>query len=302
MDYQGFAAILNYHLLSSERHKMLDVLTRHPERFVGAFRPHKPESKLVQYLLSSRGIKFGDAIEEALQEMLADQGYQLQDPHIAAGLECDQYFLSPDGERAFLIEQKMRDDHNSTKRVGQWENFREKVEVLFQRHGRKLVAAMYFVDPEMSKNKPYYERELDALRSDLGLPSIHLWYGGDLFERLGLGEDWDRLKRWLKQWRADLPVFPELNCETEDALDEIRKLAREDPQLWDRFARCRELWEESIVRKLFPTGKGLLVVVAELGKINADETAAALMRQLEKFYEIDFDKLRSEAEAQKGQE
>ncbi|MEO0257249.1 MAG: restriction endonuclease, partial [candidate division WOR-3 bacterium] len=48
MDYQGFSSILNRHIFGEEKRDLLERIVKNPERFIGLFRPTKPESKILQ--------------------------------------------------------------------------------------------------------------------------------------------------------------------------------------------------------------------------------------------------------------
>ena len=68
-------------------------------------------------------------------------------------MECDHYALSPNQDFGLLIEQKVRDDQDSSKARGQWRNnFAPKVRALCYKHDGKLIAVTYFVDPVFRKN------------------------------------------------------------------------------------------------------------------------------------------------------
>lgn len=75
MNYEQFCAILNKHIFESEKKELLRKITDNPERFIGLFRPTKPSAKILQHILQSHEIKFGDAIEEILTKLLAEWGY-----------------------------------------------------------------------------------------------------------------------------------------------------------------------------------------------------------------------------------
>ena len=284
LDYEEFKRIMNKHIFQSERQDLLRALVSKPERFVGLFRPSTPEGKIFQHIFQAREIKFGDAMEEVVGLLLQEYGYLPQDKRITENLECDHYFFYPDGGHALLIEQKVRDDHDSTKRHGQWNNFEAKVKVLFQRHERSLTAIFYFVDPSLRKNRAFYSGKVVNLRENLGLETIHLWYGEELFSKLTRFEDWERLVNWLKRWKREIPVMPDINWETKEAIDELQQIARSEPQLWLKFANLSHLWDEGIVRVLFPTGKGLQAIIGTLeGSDNprAKKAAEVLKRKLE---------------------
>ena len=286
MDYEEFKRIMNKNIFQSERQDLLRALVRNPERFVGLFRPSTPESKIFQNIFQAREIKFGDAMEEVIGLLLQECGYLPQNKRITEDLECDHYFLHPDGRHALLIEQKVRDDHDSTKRRGQWSNFETKVKVLFQKHEKNLTAVFYFVDPSLHKNRAFYSGKVVSLRKNLGLETIYLWYGEELFSNLTCPENWERLINWLKQWKREIPVMPDINWETREAIDELQQTARSEPQLWLKFANLSHLWDEGIVRVLFPTGKGLQAIIVTLESLDnprAKRAAEVLKRKLEAY-------------------
>ncbi|MER3500657.1 MAG: hypothetical protein IMHGJWDQ_001602 [Candidatus Fervidibacter sp.] len=279
MDYEAFSRILSRHLFQETRRDLLEKLVSQPERFVGLFRPTRPKSKIFQHILQASEIKFGEALEEIVGQLLEERGYIPQDKRIGKGLKCDHYFLFPDCNRALLIEQKVRDDHDSTKRQGQWKNFAEKVEVLVARHKGELVAVMYFVDPSLKKNRAFYERQIADLLKGMctQYPSVCLviWYGEELFEKLPRlsPSDWKQMLQWLAKWKSELPELPDVNWESKEALQELEQLAKEQPSLWLRFAQQEELWKEGIVGTLFPTGSGLRQIVEALEKLSDDKRA-----------------------------
>lgn len=287
MQYEQFVAILNRHIFHSEREKLLRKLVNQPERFLGLFRPSKPKGKLFQHLLQAREIGFGDAMEEVIAKWLEHYGYQRLGDRIKVDgetMKCDHYVLSPDQSFVVLIEQKVRDDHDSSKARGQWRNnFVPKVRALYRKHGENLIAVTYFIDPTFRKNFNLYEREAQQLQRELGLLNIHIWYGSELFEHLPFANapDWDKMLDWLKRWQRDLPELPDVNWETNDAIAELQNIAQRYPLLWRRFAEQESLWKEGYIDVLFPTRKGLQAVLAALEQVGgkAYKDAAEALRQ-----------------------
>ena len=155
MNFSQVARILNQHIFEGDHRSLLTNVANRPERFIGLFRPTKPKAKILQYLLQSHEIRFGDAIEELLTEMLRDAGFNVLPGHIendnGERLSLDQFFT--DGKAYFFVEQKVRDDHDSTKKRGQIRNFESKLEILSGLHPGQLVGMMYFVDLDFEKNK-----------------------------------------------------------------------------------------------------------------------------------------------------
>jgi len=171
MNYEKFCASLNKHIFEGERKELLRRIADNPERFIGLFRPTKPSAKILQHLLQSHEIRMGDALEEIIEEILKDFGFKVLSKSIenekGEQLSLDQYFT--DGKVYYFIEQKVRDDHDSTKKRGQISNFETKLEILHKKHGSELFGIMYFIDPDLSKNKNYYLQELRKLEEFYGV-------------------------------------------------------------------------------------------------------------------------------------
>jgi len=252
MDYNKFTKIVNKHIFGETTLDLLKNLANNPERFVGLFRPSKPRTKIIQHILQSREIKFGDAMEEIISEYLNENGYIIKEnKKIGKGLEVDQYFEDIKGI-VYIIEQKMRDDHDSTKRVGQFNNFREKVKLLYSKYEKNLVAYMYFMDPTMRKNENYYLDEITKLINEYKLKEIGLMYGKVFFERFLSTKQWYELLDLLKTWKEKLQELPDLNLENDENLTEI--LSTETGiRLINKLAGNETLWKEGIIKILFPS-------------------------------------------------
>ena len=121
MEYFRVASILNRHVFDGDKYAILENIANYPERFLGLFRPTKPKAKMLQNLLQSHEIRFGDAIEEMFRAYLVDLGHHVLPNTLqnssGENLSLDQYFT--DGKSYYFVEQKLRDDHDSTKKRGQ---------------------------------------------------------------------------------------------------------------------------------------------------------------------------------------
>lgn len=263
MDYNQAVSILNRHIFFGEKSSLLTHVADHPERFIGLFRPTKPRSKLLQNLLQSHEIRFGDAIEELLKALLREMGYSVLPGNLVKvngeRLSLDQYFTN--GSIYYFIEQKVRDDHDSTKKRGQIRNFESKLEILTGLHPEQLVGIMYFVDPDLEKNKNYYLQELTGLAKFYNV-ELHLFYGAEFFTHFGKKQMWDDLISWLTSWKKELPDLPELNFDLtpEESFTEIKSLPT---SVWRRFVMNDRLWQEGIAEVLFRDGTTLQLVLAE---------------------------------------
>ena len=248
IDYSKFCEILNKHIFEGEKRELLKRIAESPERFIGLFRPSKPETKILQHLLQSHEIRFGDALEELIEEILKDLEYSILPKSITTAngeqLSLDQFFT--DGESYYFIEQKIRDDHDSTKKRGQINNFKKKLEELSRRYNNRLIGIMYFVDPDFVKNRNFYIRELESLYKNYEVP-LYLFYGKELFDFLNSPEYWEKLLYWLTQWKASLPEIPEINFDTTplDSFEEIKDL---EIKYWIKLLKNEKLWEEGIIK------------------------------------------------------
>ena len=166
IDYADFVSRLNAKVKSDEDFyvELLKTVIKSPHRYTGIFRLTNAKTKLIQNVTQSREIKFGDFMEEIVTEYIALMGYHNLDKNIGnddAGnaLSADQVFKKGNG--IYLIEQKIRDDHDSTKKRGQFENFRKKYTLLKSKYPhRKIIASMWFIDENLKKNKNYYNAEI----------------------------------------------------------------------------------------------------------------------------------------------
>lgn len=200
---------------------------------MGIFRPTKPKTKLLQNLLTSHEIKFGDAFECLIEEYLKEHNFSplsKKIPYYNKGkekmesLELDQF--AKKDNTYYFIEQKMRDDHDSAKKRGQVDNFERKLEALIHHYGENIQGYFYFIDESLNKNQNYYKEELQKLSVGYGV-SLSLCYGKELFENLNILQVWDEVLNHLARWRETLPDLPSLNFDENlsESFQEIKDLA-----------------------------------------------------------------------------
>jgi len=287
MNYEKFCTILNKHIFEGEKKELLRRIAETPERFIGLFRPTKPGAKILQHLLQSHEIRMGDALEEIIEEILESLGFKILSKSIVnesdETLSLDQYFT--DGKVYYFIEQKVRDDHDSTKKRGQIENFEAKLEILHKRHGSELIGIMYFIDPDLSKNKNYYLQELERLEKFYGV-KLGLFYGKELFKHLKRPEIWENILLWLKQWKDSLPELPEINFDAlpQESFEEIKML---ELRSWRKILENDILWEEGIIKAIFRQGTTLRLLLDFFKKQHTmpyNQLANMLTERLGKYY------------------
>ena len=258
MNYDQFSRLINRTVFSDSKVKLLQSIARQPENFVGLFRPTTPEVKIAQNLSQSHEIKFGYAFEELVRLYLKENGCQIFDSSIVIDgkrKDLDIYFRK-DG-KDYLVEQKTRDNHDSTKKRGQADDFEKKLVAVSDGGKKAVCGVLFFLDPGMSKNKIFYEERLPEITQRHGLET-RLVYGGEFFNMLSL-DVWDEIEKYLIRWRAELPGFPEFNYDRnpEESFNEIKDMSPAD--------FCKIFTHEEIGKHilpiLFPEQKTLKMLV-----------------------------------------
>ena len=223
---------------------LLVNIIKNPSRYCGLFRLSNAKTKLIQNVTQSNEIKFGDIIEELTTEYIERLGYKTFEKNLGRDengdeLNVDQYFT--DGSTLFIVEMKIRDDHDSTKKRGQYANFQKKIRLIRRRHPNSHIeASMWFVDDSLVKNKNYYRDEMSKEHFDNC--KLHLFYGGEFFATLKGGKQaWEELTEILTEYRinsanndVDIPDFGSSE-EIYMALLELpsnywKRLTSDDPQ------------------------------------------------------------------------
>lgn len=257
MEYTKFKSIFNEIIFEKSKADLITKVAKYPQRYIGLFRPTKPKAKLLQNLLQSHEIRFGDAFEKLIEEYLKELGYEILDKSFDYGngdkLNVDQFFKNDD--YYFFVEQKVRDDHDSTKKRGQIANFEKKLETIISMYGDdNLKGFFYFIDPDLVKNKNFYKDELDKMSADYGV-ELFICYGKEFFDLIDESETWEEIIEYLKQWRNELPDTPEVNFDKkpEHSFEEIKDLS---PSIYRKLFDNEELYKE-IVLTIFPEKKTL---------------------------------------------
>tara|TARA_Y100000389_G_scaffold148502_1_gene147629 strand:- start:843 stop:1739 length:897 start_codon:yes stop_codon:yes gene_type:complete len=229
LDFKKTKSKFDSKIFENSRSNLITKLANYPERYTGIFRSTQPNDKLIQNVSQSHEINFGDAMEFLIEDVFCLYQYTSLDRKYTLSngdtLSYDQLF-SLDNKIIF-IEQKVRDDHDSTKKRGQVENFVKKIRHLIDLGYPKenITSYIYFIDEAFKKNKKYYSDELDQLSSE-GF-DCKLVYGEELFIEENIQHAWsDEIIAFLNLWREDLPGTPELNfdIDPEFTFNELKKL------------------------------------------------------------------------------
>ena len=264
LSYEGFVSELNQTIKYDDEfyRDLLEKVIDNPKRYTGIFRVSNARTKLVQNVTQSREIKFGDFLENIVTKYIELMGYTNLDKRIgndAEGnaLEADQVFRQ--GDTVYLIEQKVRDDHDSTKKRGQYVIFRKKYRLLQSMYPEcNIDASMWFIDDGLVKNKKYYE----GMAASGHEPNItkHIYYGGEIFDKLfQCPEVWEEICNHLsrsKQERSqevlDIPDF-----DTSDEICAALAYIKENkPKKYNKLFSDKPAYKQ-LRKEIFPTGTNL---------------------------------------------
>lgn len=265
--YEEFVRKLNDRIKSDDSfyYELLVTVIKNPNRYTGIFRLSNVKTKLIQNVTQSREIKFGDFMEDIITEYIEKMGYCNLDKNIGVdedgnGLSADQVFKR--GDTVYLIEQKIRDDHDSTKKRGQYQNFQKKYKCLQRKHPDCVIdATMWFIDNSLVKNRSFY-RECAALENEYGI-NIHILYGGDLFvDNFQRTDVWEEICEYLRRNKAErsdeVLTIPDFDTSAE-MLRAIQKLKIQEPSLARKLVSMRPEYVQ-LRNELFPTGRNLRVL------------------------------------------
>lgn len=270
ISYNEFCDLLLKHIQFGDDFylKLLETIIENPTRYCGLFRISNAKTKLIQNITQSNEIKFGDFIEELTTEYISRLGYKNFDKNLGKNengdvLNIDQYFT--DGNKIYIVEMKMRDDHDSTKKRGQYENFQKKIKLIIKRHPDKMIdASMWFVDDGLIKNKNYYKEMMD--KDSYKNCVLHLYYGEEFFNSLKKGKEaWEEFINILTQYRLqnsnESVVIPDFGT----SLEIYNALLVLPDKYWNKLNSSSEKYE-LLREELFASGDNLNKAKAERGK------------------------------------
>lgn len=259
IEFEEFKSILNVKIFGKSKRDLLEKIVKYPNRYIGLFRPTKPKAKILQNILQSHEIRFGDAIESLLEIYFEKKGFKILDKNIKKNgrdFKLDLFF-EKDNKKHF-IELKIRDDHDSSKKRGQIENFKSKLDYLITIFDEKeLTGCFYFVDDTLNKNFNFYTKELKEL-SKLYNIELNLFYGIQLFEYFDLVDVWNEIVLYLEKWKSEIPDIPEINfdIDSESTFNEIKDIT---PSIFYKIFDNYVVYND-ILKCIFPENKTLLLL------------------------------------------
>ena len=258
LDFDEIKNDFDKRIFENSRADLISKLSKYPSRYVGIFRSSTPRTKLIQNITQSHEIKFGDGFEILIRKLFEKFGFESlklnRKLNNGDTISFDQ-LMKKENDLLF-IEQKVRDDHDSTKKRGQFKNFKIKLDYLVANESfDSLKSYIYFIDPSLTKNKNYYASEIEKLRTEYD-SSINLVYGGELFDHEDMNSVWEEeIMSFLLKWREDLPEFPEINFDLDPnfTFNEIKDLSA---NTYEKLFNNEDIIK-TIFPILFPTGETL---------------------------------------------
>jgi hypothetical protein len=259
IEYKVFIETLNKRIkLGTDFYvNLLEKIVSEPSRYSGVFRLSNAKTKIIQNVTQSNEIKFGDFMEEIVTDYIGLHGYNnLKKRLISEGgndLNVDQLFEND--YNIFLVEQKIRDDHDSTKKRGQFENFLKKIEFIKKQSNKKIIAIMWFIDDSKTKNKNYYLEQMESHK--FSSIEMKLFYGADFFDFLNNAhESWEELINHLIRYRdeqsKDVLEIPDFDT-SDEVLEALVKL---NDTYWKKLNSKTQQFE-LLRNELFPTKHNL---------------------------------------------
>ncbi len=263
IEFNRFLEVFNKTIFDASKAKLFEKVAKYPDRYIGIFRPTKPKAKLLQNLLQSHEILFGDAFEKIIEEYFIKNGYEVLDKQMnfledgkIRVLNIDQ-LVRKNGNIVF-IEQKVRDDHDSSKKRGQIDNFEAKLNAIIEKYGDKNIKSFfYFIDPGFVKNKSYYATQLIRLSDNYGI-ECKVSYGEEIFRELNILSSWEEILTHLKNWKVNIQELPEINFDlnADDSFKDIKDLP---PKVFLAVFSNNDI-QKQILPVLFPENKVLILL------------------------------------------
>lgn len=263
LEYNTFVNKLNEILFEGSSADLLTKIVGSPDRYVGIFRPTKPKTKLIQNITQSHEIKFGDALENIFEDYFRALGFEILPKRLSAketkdnkDYDIDQLFKKEN--TIYLIEQKVRDDHDSTKKVGQFSNFEAKYFEVKNKYSNNIVIPiMWFIDDSLKKNRNYYISQMKKMEEFYGCEP-KLYYGVEMFSESEKGiscfptEMWNEIIEYLTAWKETLPDMPEVNFDanSDEVFEELKNLS---PSIYRKLFENDDI-KEQILPILFTKG------------------------------------------------
>ncbi len=227
MKYSKFKQLCDKYIIYLSQAGLLSKIINYKNKFF-LYDINFNELFLKNLLIRFRNKNFGILFKVLFREYFNELGYRNLDRILQFDngyLDLDQLFT--DDKYIYFVEQKIRDDHDSTKKRGQFQNFENKIISLLKIYNEKeLKTYTYFIDPSLVKNKNYYFNEISKLQADYNIYA-KLCYGEEFWIDINHKEVWDEILLYLKKWKDEIPDMPSINFDEdfENSFEEIKNIS-----------------------------------------------------------------------------
>jgi len=200
MEYNKFEEILNKTIHEDVILTLLNKLIKDSKRFTSKFNLLSIKDRLVKNILYSVNIKFGYIYEKLFEYQLKENNFKqlISKVENEKGEKLDIDQLVEKNNKIYLIEQKIRDDHDSSKKEGQINNFNKKINFIKKIYLKPVHAFFWFVDSKFNKNEKYYDLEIKKLIDRYKI-DIKLCYGKTLYDYLNMKSAWQEIDEYFNQ-------------------------------------------------------------------------------------------------------
>ncbi|WGI36772.1 hypothetical protein [Mesomycoplasma lagogenitalium] len=156
--------------------------------------PIENEIKFYGSIVQIANIKYGNFFEQVIKEFLKENNFNLLN-------ENNEYknidLLFSLNNDLYIAEVKVRDNHDSTKRIGQISNLLSKSKKIKSKFSSyKIHSLIYFIDETERKNYSFYINEYDKYKENFN--SFNVFYGDELFKHLNIIDNWLNTKKNIK--------------------------------------------------------------------------------------------------------
>lgn len=278
----SYNKIMNEYVPSDFIESTIKKLADTPERLIGVLHANTFELGSITSFGYSRNNSFGNAIEGVFKEIVRSNGwtaeptkYVLSEYHLNTPLPPGKKSLAVDqvfshGNTIVFIEQKIRDDHDTSKWRGQWDNFSLKLSALTEIYSEKrVVGVMWMIDDNFRRNEINYQRMIDGLDNDLRSNAI-LCYGesiDNVFNNID-GQKQAYFRKFfdfLVQWHNENVKVPEMNFD-KFPYDSIRAFEKLNERQALNFFGNPDITEQ-VFPIIFPNRQTLKIYLMILKKI-----------------------------------
>ena len=170
LEYEVLKDIFDEKIFAKSKPDLFKKVTEYPDRYVGLFRPTKPEAKLLQNLLQSNEIRFGDAFEVAIKHYFINESWQPLPQKITSTTHLISTSYLSKITRCYALSKRYATTIIQPKKRRQISNFEKKLEALVDIYGDKVTwGFFYFIEPSLVKNRNFYQPELQKLQESWGV-------------------------------------------------------------------------------------------------------------------------------------